>query len=239
MWTEHVRTEDRAEYMMFPRAAAHRGSRLVAGRTHRLAVVFGAAAGAARALSRARRRLCRACRRQRRDASLDARTSHELESCSEKILLSLEDDAPLQGERAVFLVDIMNPCWIYRGRRSVRRSRAIAASVGQVPFNFQIGDDVKKIPLRKPQSAAGELEVRIDGCEGEKIATLPLAPAAKNYAVTELPPVALRPRDGPARSVLHVHAGAPSIRSGCSMPCSCRPCRRRGGAHPATAAVNR
>ena len=61
---------------------------------------------------------------------------------------------------------------------------AIAASVGQVPFNFQIGDDVKKIPLRKPQSAAGELEVRIDGCEGEKIATLPLAPAAKNYAVT-------------------------------------------------------
>ena len=42
------------------------------------------------------------------------RTSHELASCSEKILLSLEDDAPLQGERAVFLVDIMNPCWIYR-----------------------------------------------------------------------------------------------------------------------------
>ena len=51
-------------------------------------------------------------------------------------------------------------------------------SVGQVPFNFQIGDDVKTIPLPKPQTPAGELEVRIDSCEGEKIAVMPLAPAA-------------------------------------------------------------
>ena len=66
-----------------------------------------------------------------------------------------------------------------------------------MPFNFQIGDDVKKIPLRKPQTPAGELEVRVDGCEGEKIATLPLAPAVKNYAVTQLPPAAIGKRTGP------------------------------------------
>ena len=60
----------------------------------------------------------------------------------------------MQGERAVFLVDIMNPCWIYRGA-DLSEVDAIAASVGQVPFNFQIGDDVKKIPLRKPQSRGG------------------------------------------------------------------------------------
>ena len=73
---------------------------------------------------------------------------------------------------------------------------AIAASVGQVPFNFQIGDDVNKIPLRAPATAAGELEVRIDDCKGERIAVLPLAPAVSNYAVTTLPPVDIQPRSG-------------------------------------------
>jgi hexosaminidase len=38
--------------------------------------------------------------------------------------------------------------------------------------------------------------VRIDGCTGEKIATLQLAPALKSYAVTELPPVPIARRTG-------------------------------------------
>jgi hexosaminidase len=123
------------------------------------------------------------------------RTSFQLESCSQKILLALEDDGPVQGERAVFLVDIMNPCWLYRDV-DLSAVTGIAASVGQVPFNFQIGDDIKMFPLRKPQTPAGELEVRMDGCEGEKIATLPLAPAAKNNGVTALAPVAIAKRTG-------------------------------------------
>ncbi len=193
LWTEHVRTEDRAEYMIFPRAAAIAevgwspperidwqsfAARLPdqLARYRALGVGFAQAPEAVAVVP-------------------GRRTSHELASCSEKILLSLEDDAPLQGERAVFLVDIMNPCWIYRAA-DLSEVGAIAASVGQVPFNFQIGDDIKKIPLRKPQTAAGELEVRIDGCEGEKIATLPLAPATKSYAVTELAPVAIAKRTG-------------------------------------------
>ena len=55
----------------------------------------------------------------------------------------------------------------------------------------------RSFPLRKPQTPAGELEVRMDGCEGEKIATLPLAPAVKNYAVTQLPAAAIARRSGP------------------------------------------
>jgi len=51
--------------------------------------------------------------------------------------------------------------------------------------------------LRKPQTPAGELEVRIDSCEGEKIATLSLAPAVKNYAVTELPAATIAKQAGP------------------------------------------
>jgi hexosaminidase len=123
------------------------------------------------------------------------RSSHELSSCSENLLLSIEDDAPLRGERAIFLVDLMNPCWIYKDA-DLSAVAAIAASIGQVPFNFQIGDDVNKIPLRKPHSPAGELEVRVDGCDGERVAMLPLAPAVTNYAVTRLPPAPITARGG-------------------------------------------
>jgi hexosaminidase len=115
--------------------------------------------------------------------------------CSDKLVLSLTDDAPVQGDRAVFLVDIMNPCWIFKDA-DLSKVTAIAVAVGQVPFNFQIGNDVKGIPLPKPQTPDGELEVRLDNCEGEKLATLPLAPAASSYTVTSLPPAKIAPHAG-------------------------------------------
>jgi len=65
-----------------------------------------------------------------------------------------------------------------------------------VPFNFQIGKDVEKIVLHAPGTADGELEVRLDGCDGERIASLPLAPAVTNPAVTALPAITLEPRAG-------------------------------------------
>ena len=127
--------------------------------------------------------------------SLMQRTDEELRSCSGKLVLRLEDDAPLEGERAIFNVDIMEPCWIFPAAQLAGVSR-IAAAVGQLPFNFQIGEDVKKIPLPPPQTAQGELEVRVDGCAGERIAVLPLAPAASHSGVTELPAMPVTRRDG-------------------------------------------
>ncbi len=61
------------------------------------------------------------------------------------------------------------------------------AAVGQVPFNFQLGADIHGIKLNPPQTPSGELEVRVDGCDGEPVATLSLQPALANNAVTELP----------------------------------------------------
>ena len=81
------------------------------------------------------------------------RDSHQLELCGSGINLSLEDDAPKAGSgngpRAVFAVDLMNPCWVWKGTD-------LSAGV-----------------------AGGELEVRIDGCAGERIAVLPLGAAAR------------------------------------------------------------
>jgi hexosaminidase len=114
------------------------------------------------------------------------RSSHELKGCTDKVVLSLEDDAPLAGERATFLIDIMNPCWIYQAA-DLSHVTAIAAAVGQLPFNFQLGADIHGIELNPPQTPSGELQVRLDGCDGKRIAVLPLQPAIADNAVTELP----------------------------------------------------
>jgi hexosaminidase len=121
--------------------------------------------------------------------------SQDLRTCTDKVVLSLEDDAPLRGDRAVFLVDIENPCWIFPSA-DLSQGASMQAAVGQVPFNFQLGKDRDAIQLAPPHSPAGELQVYLDGCTKDRIAVLPLAPAAGNDAVTELPPVRLPPAPG-------------------------------------------
>ena len=70
----------------------------------------------------------------------------------------------------MFLVSITNPCWLWKGADLTQVS-ALRASVGQIPFNFQIGKDAKDIPLAKPATGAGELEVRIGTCDGPPAAS--------------------------------------------------------------------
>jgi hexosaminidase len=128
------------------------------------------------------------------ELSVRRKTSQQLKSCAAGLGLNLEDDGPLVGDRAVFLVDIMNPCWIYPQADLTGVSR-LSASVGQVPFNFQIGADKAKIVLHPPRTADGELEVRLDSCTGEVIASLPLDPATASTGVTTLT-ADLTPRTG-------------------------------------------
>ncbi|KQY29509.1 beta-hexosaminidase [Caulobacter sp. Root487D2Y] len=108
----------------------------------------------------------------------NTRNSHQLELCGDGINLSLEDDAPVNGPRAVFAVNLMNACWVWKGA-DLSSPLTLSARIGQVPFNFQIGADKAKIPLRAPATPEGELEVRIDGCGGQRIAAIPLGAAAR------------------------------------------------------------
>ena len=127
--------------------------------------------------------------------SVRRRSDEELKTCTDKVRLALEDDYPAQGPRAVFVTDIFNPCWIYEDA-PLTGATQIAIDVGQVPFNFQIGKDIEQIRFRPPATPAGEFEVRSGGCDGERIAVLPLAPAQANPGVTRLvAPIA--PREGP------------------------------------------
>jgi hexosaminidase len=113
------------------------------------------------------------------------RTSRQLESCSKGAMLDLEDDYPAQGVRAHFLVDITHPCWVWRDA-PLDRAVSIAVSVGQLPFNFQIGSDRERITFRPPATPAGEFEVRSGTCDGPVVATLPLGPAVSSPGVTRL-----------------------------------------------------
>lgn len=195
VWTEHIRTEARVAWMAFPRVAAvaemgwsrpeRRGWEGFQKRMQALAARYVSVDLRARPLAE-----------PPSPAPLRGPVrSHELKLCSDRMPLILEDDAPINGARPSFLVDVLNPCWILPAAR-LDRVDGIAATVGQVPFSFQLGEEAKKIRFPAPTTLEGELEVRLGSCEGEVIARLPLAPAAISHEVTALPAAPLAPRRG-------------------------------------------
>jgi len=116
---------------------------------------------------------------------LSTRTASEMELCGNAIPLRLEDDGATNGQRPIHWADIMRPCWIWHGA-PLDGVRRLTAQVGRLPFNFSIGEDIKKITFDPPATAAGELHVRRDGCEGPVIATVPMEPATRTAGVAEV-----------------------------------------------------
>jgi hexosaminidase len=113
------------------------------------------------------------------------RRSHQLSRCTEGLILNLEDDGANQkGERGTFMLDILNPCWIWKDA-DLTDGAKLTVTVGQLPFNFQLGNKLDPLPVRPPSRPEGELEVRF-GCKGPRLATVPLTDAARNSGLTEL-----------------------------------------------------
>jgi len=191
LWTEHVRTEERAAYMTYPRAAALAEvawsppeRRSWSGFLKRLPAEFNRYRAVGLGYS------ADVFAPPRKLGPYERHMSQDLATCTDKAVLNLEDDAPLNGPRALFLLDIENPCWIFPAT-DLSQPLTLTAAVGQVPFNFQIGKDIESIHLDTPESPAGELLVRIDGCDGPPAVRLPLASAADQDTVTVLPRVPL------------------------------------------------
>ncbi len=193
LWAEFMRSDDRIEYQAFPRAAA-------------LAEVAWSMPNRIDWQSFSERMPAQLARydllgiRYAKQTEWpapepDRRTSHQLETCGGGYLLSLEDDAPIEGKRAVFYVNISNPCWVWKAV-DLSKPKSLKATVGQIPFNFQIGKDAAGIPLPKPRTADGELEVRVGGCEGAPVASIPLTPAVANFALSTLPAAELPAQGG-------------------------------------------
>ncbi len=193
LWTEHMRTEARVEHAAFPRLDAL-AEVLWSPKSARDWKSF--VARIAPEIGRQRALGVRVAGIAPKAAHADAlvRTSSALKPCSGKLRLRLEDDAPAEGPRAVFDVDLFDPCWIFE-RAPLDGIGSIAVDVGAIPYNFQLAHDIGGIvPRPAPASAEGDLLVKLDGCSGTPLATIPLDAAAKNPALTTLtatlPPIA-------------------------------------------------
>lgn len=125
-----------------------------------------------------------------RSDSSRARSSRELALCSENIALGLEDDEPVPGQRAIFALDIQNPCWRWPDV-DLSQPLRLRAQVGQVPFNFQIGAAREQIQFPRPRYRGGELLVYAGHCEGEVLARLPLGSATQVEGISQLAAVNL------------------------------------------------
>lgn len=113
------------------------------------------------------------------------RDNHELQVCSDKLTLNLEDDGPVRSDhRAVIMTDSLNPCWVWKSA-DLSGVKALAADVANLPFDYE-GLDPTGIVMKPPATPDGELEARADGCDGPLLVALPLAPAVRNTALTTL-----------------------------------------------------
>ncbi|MEH6418391.1 family 20 glycosylhydrolase [Pseudomonas sp. CGJS7] len=121
-------------------------------------------------------------------ANLSERSSAALKPCREGYNLRLADDAARDGgrdgARAALTANLIDPCWIYPGAR-LDGVATLRATVGQVPYNFQLWHDTDKIVTR-PATLGGSLEVRLNDCKSEPIARLPLEAARKSDGLTVL-----------------------------------------------------
>ena len=105
-------------------------------------------------------------------ASLLRREDEALASCTSSLRLRLEDDGPIDGERAIFEVDIFNPCWLWE-QAPLDGIAAVEVRAAQLPYAFQLWNDEKNRRDRPTVAAHGELELHA-GCDGPKLGSVEL-----------------------------------------------------------------
>jgi len=111
-------------------------------------------------------------------ASLLSLTDEAMSVCPDagRLLLRLEDDGPLEGERAIFNTTIFYPCWQWN-QADLEGIASITVRAGRIPYYFQLAHDEPHRTFEPAKSPLGELEILGGGCKGHTLATVPL-PAA-------------------------------------------------------------
>jgi hexosaminidase len=105
-------------------------------------------------------------------ASLLTRSDEALSMCSHGLMLRLEDDGPAAGPRAIYNVDIFDPCWQWRDA-PLRGIGAIVVHAGRIPYLFQLDKDEANRTFHPALGANGELEIHA-ACDGPLLARAPL-----------------------------------------------------------------
>ncbi|WP_312317056.1 family 20 glycosylhydrolase [Stenotrophomonas sp.] len=120
--------------------------------------------------------------------SLLTRNDEHLDLCPAegKLLLRLEDDGPAEGPRAVFNVNIFNPCWYWQNA-NVDGIGKVRVRAGNIPYYFQLAHDEPQRRFEKARSAHGEMDILSGQCHGKPLATVPLPakPGADGFITLE------------------------------------------------------
>ena len=99
------------------------------------------------------------------------------------------DDASIGFPPARNLGALPNNLWVYHcGPQWAKRLQLTGDTVS--------GADAAKIPLHKPATKYGELEIRLDDCKGKVVASGSLEPAVSNNGLTALPAIDLPSQEG-------------------------------------------
>jgi hexosaminidase len=110
------------------------------------------------------------------EAFLMRRSSEQLSTCDDNALLRVEAPNAVNGVRAVYRVDLMNTCWVWKDAALDGRL-GVSITVNRLPFNYALWKNAARIVARKMHSRAGELEIHQDSCDGPTITSLKLEKA--------------------------------------------------------------
>ncbi len=192
LWTEHVRTDARAETMLWPRAAAvaevgwtPQAQRSWPDFLSRLPAEFDRSARLG--LTEDRSAFANGLGAPANAGS--SRVSQQLSLCPGTLPLNLEGQPTASGRRPVFLIQIMNPCWIWPDA-AMDGVTGVTLSVAATPNNLQLGAQEAQVVRRPSAAPGGEIQVRLDDCDkGELLGTAILpAPVAEAELTVTLPP---------------------------------------------------
>ena len=195
VWTEYIREQDNVGYAVFPRAAAVAELAWSPASAHDRAGFLArmpAELGRYAALGLPHSTHIMADLAPPLPARI--RDSHELKPCNSAGVVSMEGPAPLDGKRPVFLHSPANPCWIYE-KVDLSGISHIQVEAGMLPYNHPASSIAQKVILRQQATPNGELEVHLDGCEGIKLAVLPMPKPTPNIALATVEG-ALAPQTG-------------------------------------------
>jgi hexosaminidase len=189
LFTEHVRTDERAAKMIWPRAAAvaeagwtPQAQRAWPDFQARLPSEFSrfATLGLDEDPS--------ALSPEPAAPQANVRASQQLAVCPDGLPLNLEGQPTAGGRRPVVLVNIMNPCTTWPDV-NLAGVTSVKLTLAAMPFNFQLGPDTAHVVHRPSNAPGGEIEVRLDDCDkGERLLARPLpAPQAEIRLEAPLP----------------------------------------------------
>lgn len=110
--------------------------------------------------------------------TLLTRFSEQLGACSDRAdYLRLPDEHTRKGRPKVYLVNTRDMCWEWKGA-PLSGVRSVSVDMDKLSWSFMGPNIDKRVVVRPTKAAGGELDIRLDTCDGRLLAEIPLGAAS-------------------------------------------------------------